>query len=115
MTTNELVALNWYVKENRQVLQKALKQIKPLSNIEGKVPIYKIERAISVMCNKYGFWLREFVPDSYAGNVGIVWRVSIERRMKIIAVVYGCNLYEVAVKIAIQLYGIVKWVEEWQL
>lgn len=107
MTTKELLELDWREEENQRKIQKALKQIKPLSKEVGIVPLEKMERAIKIMCEKYRLWIRELCPDVDAGDKHIIWRaivIDIDN-LKTIGVVYGCTLYEAIAKTTIFLYS----------
>lgn len=110
MTTNELLELDCRKDENRKKIQRALKIIKPLSRIEGEVPVEKLERAIKVMCEKYHIYLRELTPDTSSGDQCIVWRATVfeGRTLDTLGIAHGCTVYECLAKVAILVYDIVR-------
>ena len=112
MTTNQVMNLDCREKENQEIIQKVLRQIKPLSRYsdEEDIPFSAIEKAITVMCKKYCMRLRDFVPDVWANKSYTIWRATLinEINLKTIDIVYGITLYEVFAKSAIRLYAEVK-------
>lgn len=112
MTTYEIINLDYREKKNQKIIQKVLKQIKPLSKYsdEYEIPISAIEKAIVVMCKKYCMRIRDFVPDVWSNNEHIIWRATLinETNLETIDMIYGMSLYEVFAKCAIRLYAEVK-------
>ena len=99
-------------EENQEIIQRVLRQIKPLSKYseECDIPFSAIEKAITVMCKKYCMRIRDFVPDVWSNNAHTIWRATLinDTNLKTIEVVYGITLYEVFAKCAIRLYAEVK-------
>lgn len=112
MTTNQIINLDYREKENQEIIQKVLRQIKPLSRYsdECEIPFSALEKAITVMCKKYCMRIREFTPDVWANDEHTIWRATLinETNLKTIDMVYGFSLYEVFAKCAIRLYAEVK-------
>lgn len=112
MTTKEIINLDYREKENQEIIQKVLRQIKPLSRYsdECEIPFSALEKAITVMCKKYCMRIREFNPDVWANDDHTIWRAILinETNLKTIDMVYGISLYEVFAKCAIRLYAEVK-------
>lgn len=112
MTTNQVINLDYRYKENQEIIQKVLRQIKPLSKYsdECEIPFSALEKAITVMCKKYMMRVREFTPDVWANDNHTIWRATLinETNLKTIDMVYGITLYEVFAKSAIRLYAEVK-------
>lgn len=112
MTTNQVINLDCREEENQKIIQKVLRQIKPLSKYsdECDIPFSAIEKAITVMCKKYCMRIREFTPDVWANDKHTIWRATLinETNLKTIDMVYGISLYEVFAKSAIRLYAEVK-------
>ena len=52
-------------EENKEIIQKVLRKIKPLSkySVGECIPISALEKAITVMTKKYNMHIREFVLD----------------------------------------------------
>lgn len=112
MTTKQVMNLDCRERENQEIVQKVLKQIKPLSKYsdEEDIPFSAIEKAITVMCKKYCMRIRDFVPDVWSNKSYTIWRATLidDTNLKTIEVVYGVTLYEVFAKSAIRLYKEVK-------
>ena len=112
MTTKEIMNLDCRKEKDREIIQKVLRQIKPLSKYsdECNVPLDAIEKAITVMCKKYIVSVKEFSPDMFSNNDYTIWRATLinDKTLKVIENVYGISLYETFAKIAIRLYAEVK-------
>lgn len=112
MTTKEVINLDCRKEKNKEIIQKVLRQIKPLSRYsdECDIPIEAIIKAVSIMCKKYCMQLKDITPDFWSNDEHIIWRAILvnETNYSIIGKVYGITLYEVFAKAAIQLYAEVK-------
>lgn len=112
MTTKEVMDLDCREEENKEIIQKVLRQIKPLSRYsdEEEIPFEAIEKAIVVMSKKYNMRVREFMPDVWSNEEHTIWRAILinETNLKTIDMVFGITLYEVFAKTAIRLYAEVK-------
>lgn len=112
MTTKDVINLDYRKEESQEIIQKVLRQIKPLSRYsdESKIPFSALEKAISVMCKKYCMRIRDFMPDVWANDEHTIWRATLinETNLKTIDTIYGISLYEVFAKCAIRLYAEVK-------
>lgn len=108
MKTNQILQLDCRKEENREIIQKVLRQVKPLSKCsENIIPIEMIERIIKVICSKYGLFIRQLYPDCNAGDTCIVWRseIFLSSDLSKVDSVYGCTVYECLAKTAILLYA----------
>ena len=112
MTTNEIINLDYREKKNQEIIQKVLRQIKPLSKYsdECDIPFSAIEKAITVICKKYCMRVNQLTPDIWSNDEHTIWRAWIinDINLKTIDTVYGITLYEIFAKIAIRLYAEVK-------
>lgn len=112
MTTKEVMNLDCREEENKEIIQKVLRQIKPLSRYsdECEIPFEAIEKAIVVMTKKYNLRVAEFMPDVWSNKEHVIWRAMLinDTNYKTIDMVYGITLYEVFAKTAIRLYAEVK-------
>lgn len=110
MTINEILNLDYREDGNIEIIQKYLKKIKPLAKYKDieEVPIYKVEKVITVLSKKYNMRIREFVPDVWANDSETIWRATLidDRNLNIAGVIYGLSLYEVLTKTAIYMYSI---------
>ena len=112
MTTKQILQLDYREQANQKIIQKVLRQIKPLSkfSVEEDIPLSAIEKAIVVMSKKYGMRIREFVPDVWSNKQNAIWRATLinSNSMSTIEIVYGLSLYEVFAKCVIRMYAEVR-------
>lgn len=112
MTTKDIMNLDWRKEKDRAIIQKVLRQIKPLSKYsdEYDIPLDAIEKAITVMCKRYNMIVRDFFPDMFGNDEHTIWRATLinDKTFKKIDDVYGISLYEIFAKIAIRLFAEVK-------
>lgn len=111
MKTKEILDLDCRFKENEEIIQQVLRQIKPLSKCKGnKVPIEKLEKCIKVLCVKYQIFPRQISPDVFAAHEDIIWKFEAVDIIDLntILVCYGRNLYEVLAKATIGLYAMTR-------
>ena len=89
-------------EENKEIIQKVLRKIKPLSkySVDECIPISALEKAITVMTKKYNMHIREFVLDTQSNAKNGIWRVVIinDNDLSILEVIYGITLYEAFAK-----------------
>ena len=112
MSTKQLLNLDCRKEENQKIIQKVLRQIKPLSRYsdEENIPFSALEKVITIMCKKYCMRIAELTPDVLANDKHIIWKAKLinETNSKTIDNVYGVSFYEVLAKSAIRLYAEVK-------
>lgn len=108
MTTNQIMELDCREEKNCRIIQKVLKQIKPLSKEVGIIPLGKIEKLITVLSKRYNVHVRDFVPDVWSNSNESIWRATIidDNDLRIIKLVYGLSVYEVFAKAAIYMYSV---------
>lgn len=113
MTTKEVVGLDCTVDENMEILQRVLRQIKPLSKYSGEVPQWAIEKVIHSMCYKYKLWVKEIAQDPWSNAKFDIWRVTLVEDEKVsewgkIKPVFGATIYEALAKTAVLIYSMIK-------
>lgn len=112
LSTQEILNLDYRVEENRKIIQKCLRVIKPLAKCpeDEDVPQEMLERAFLVICRKYNFFPRTLLPDVYAADKEIIWRVEIHdlTNLKTCGACYGASLYELIAKAVIMAYALSK-------
>lgn len=112
MTTKEILNLDCREKKDKEIIQRVLRQIKPLSKCSDEqiIPLEMIEKAITVMCKKYCLRIKELIPDVWGNETNSIWRAILinDTNFKTIETVYGITLYEVFAKSAIRLYSEVR-------
>ena len=112
MTTNQILSLDYREEENKKIIQKVLRQIKPLSRYsdEEEIPIEALEIAITVMCKKYDIRIKDISPDIWSADKRIIWRACIisDKNLAMRGNVYGISMYEVLAKSTVKLYSDVR-------
>lgn len=112
MKTNEILDLDCRIPKNEEIIQKVLRQIKPLAKCpEGKdIPFEKLEKCMKVLCVRYQIFPRQISPDPFASDEDVIWRfeaVSI-KDLSILVRCYGRNLYETLAKAVIAIYAMTR-------
>lgn len=107
MTTQELLDLEYDVKENKTLIQKALRKIKPLSKYEMdvEIPLLTLEILVGKYARKYCLMVNYLTPTFIPGERN-VYCASIKRTdtFQYLENVYGTTLYEVFAKLCIKFY-----------
>ena len=109
MTTKELLNIDYRDKQNKQIIQKALLHIKPLSKFsdEEHVPFEAIEKLLHLIGSKYKVWVKDITLDSQSGDDYDVSRAHIinEDNLETMEIVFGMCMYELFAKVAIVLWS----------
>lgn len=112
MRVRDILQLDCREEENKEVIQKMLKKIKPFSKYEDEdVEISKIEKFIGVATKKYDLYVRDIMFASIVtDNNEILYNLHLYREsdLQIICEIYGCELYELMAKTAIYIYALIK-------
>lgn len=112
MKTNDILQLDYREEESKKIIQKVLKQIKPLSKYsDDEIPLDAIEKAIKIMCTKYQVKIRNILQDVWSNKKNGIWRCDIMIDGTIydsLGVVYGITMYELLAKTAILIYSEIK-------
>lgn len=110
MTTNQIMELDCREEENKEIIQKVLKKIGPLSKYseEEQVPFEKVEKLVTILSKRYNMRVRDFVPDVWSNSNESIWRATIidDNNLRAIKLVYGLSVYEVFAKAAICMYSV---------
>lgn len=110
MKTNEILELNFKKEENRQIIQKVLRKIKPLANydISEDIPLNVLEKLIAKYEYKYDHRISVITCNSYEGEmVNYTANISISNYSKI-KPIHGCCIYELFAKIVILYYSLAR-------
>ena len=105
-----ILNLDYRKAENKQLIQKVLRKIKPLSKFSDEiVPLEMIEKVAKVLVCKYEI-APQWMTFSYAEAILGVYSVSVKTTTdhKWLGNVYGCCLYEVMAKLVIKMYSDIK-------
>lgn len=107
MKTKEILNLDFRKEENKIIIQKVLRQIKPLSKYTDEIPIIDLEKTLKVLCVKYNFCQSNFYIDFKANKDYPVYKIvfmNVNKQYKI----YGICLYELFAKSVIQIYTLTR-------
>ena len=109
MTTEQLLYLDYRKDENKKMIQKALKKIKPFSEFEKKPTIEDFEKYIGKVSKKYNV-VSQYIMFHMDDDGNILPAISFKSRIEHewIATISGCCLYEVFAKSIICLYTKIK-------
>lgn len=111
MKTEQILNLDYRKEENREIIQKVLRKIKPLSKYsdEINIPIEAIEKLVRVMVQKYEI-TPQWMSMSYFEPVLGIYSINVKTTTdhKWLGTVYGMCLYEVFAKLAIKMYADIK-------
>jgi hypothetical protein len=115
VTTEQVLNFDYRKEENKKIMQKVLRQIKPLSKFseeDEQISMELLEKTISVLVNKYEItpqWvsmnfrgLQKGVPATYSCGV------KTSDTHEWLGTVYGSSLYELFVKLTIKMYSEVR-------
>lgn len=104
MKTKEIIELDYRKEENKEIIQKVLKKIKPLSKFDKTIPLKSLEKCLAKLNIKYNYYQRIFF-DSQEDY--ILYHCYIERANKtdIKIDIYGISIYEVLAKTIIYIYS----------
>lgn len=112
MTTKDIMNLDYTDEKSKRIIQKVLKQIKPLSKYsdEEYIPLEYIEKAIKVMSSKYQVRVRSIWPDIWSNEKSNIWRAEVvnDSNLDNIGYAYGISIYELFAKVAILMYSEIK-------
>lgn len=111
MKTEQILNLDYRKEENREIIQKVLRKIKPLSKYsdETDIPIEAIEKLVRVMVQKYEItpqWMNMSYFEPILGIYSIGIKTTTDHSWS--GTVYGMCLYEVFAKLAIKMYADIK-------
>lgn len=114
MKTEQILNLDYRKKENKRIIQKVLRQIKPLSKCadEEQVPIELLEKTISVLTNKYEIapqWISMHFTGLQEG-VSAIYSCGVKTTTNHawLGSVTGHTIYEIFTKLAIKIYSEVR-------
>lgn len=111
MKTEQILNLDCRKEENKEIIQKVLRKIKPLSKYSDEidVPIETIEKLVRVLVQKYEItpqWMTMSYFEPILGLYSIGVKTTTDHKW--LGTVYGMCLYEVFAKLAIKMYSEVK-------
>ena len=114
MKTEQILNLDYRKEENKKIIQKVLRQVKPLSKFsdEKQIPIELLEKTVSVLTNKYEItpqWITCGYRDVAAGCVGY-YSVGVKTTTDHawLGNATGHTIYELFAKLTIKMYAAVR-------
>lgn len=107
MKTSEILNLDYY--ENKNIFQKALKQIKPFSKCEEEIPFELLEKFVAKCEYKYNIMINYICPV-YIPDEKFIYSATIREteECEICKTIFSCSLYELYIKISIYYYSLIK-------
>ena len=111
MKTEQILNLDYRKDENKEIIQKVLRKIKPLSKYseEEQIPLEAIEKLVRVLSQKYEItpqWVTMMFNEPTLGIYSIGVKTTTNHEW--LGNVYGMCLYEAFSKLAIKMYSEVK-------
>lgn len=110
MKTEDILNLDYRDEKSKEIIQKALKKIKPLSKFEKDVPLEMIEKLVGKLTRKYNVQMQYIIPvcmedgrDIFSGSLK-----KADKSGEWLGNVYGYGLYELMAKTAIKMYALTK-------
>lgn len=111
MKTEQILNLDYRKEEAKEIIQKVLRKIKPLSKYseEQDIPLEAIEKVIRILSQKYEIVPQWMVMSLYESAVNVYSiGVKTSNNHQWLGNVYGMCLYEIFAKLAIKMYSEVK-------
>lgn len=111
MKTDQILNLDYREEEAKEIIQKVLRKIKPLSKYsdEDVIPLEAIEKLIRVLSQKYEIapqWLMISLHESAVNIYSIGVKTTTDHKW--LGTIYGMQLYEIFAKLAIKMYSEIK-------
>ena len=110
MKTDEIINLDYRKEESKEIIQKVLRKIKPLSKYSDElVPLEAVEKVVHVLTNKFEItpqWMTMMHNEPVLGVYSIGVKTTTDHKW--LGTVYGMCLYEVFAKLAIKMYAEVR-------
>lgn len=112
MKTEEILNLDYRKEETKEIIQKVLRKIKPLSKFSDEydeIPLEAIEKLIRVLFQKYEItpqWMTMSLHETAVNVYSIGVKTTTDHKW--LGTVYGMCLYEVFAKLAIKMYSEIK-------
>lgn len=112
MKTEEILDLDYREKESKEIIQKVLRKIKPLSKYSDEhdgIPLEAIEKLVRVLTQKYEIapqWMTISLHENNINMYSIGVKTTTDHRW--LGNVYGMCLYEIFAKLAIKMYSEIK-------
>lgn len=111
MKTEQILNLDYRKEESKEIIQKVLRKIKPLSKFsdEEMIPLEAIEKTVKVLVNKYEIMPQWMTMNHREPVIGI-YSIGVKTAdtHEWLGNVYGMCLYELFAKLAIKMYSEVK-------
>ena len=109
MKTDQILHLDFRKPENQAIIQKALKKIKPFSDLKEEPTLRHFEKFISLVVHKYDI-TPQYIMYGQDEERNLILRISLKTKLKSewIKTISGSCLYEVYSKAVIFIYSEIK-------
>lgn len=107
MTTNEILNLDYTVDENKTIIQKALRRIKPLQDmpINKDIPLLTLEVLVGKYERKYNLMINYICPTFIPGERNM-YCATIKKKdsQEMLKYIHATEMYELFAKICIYFF-----------
>ena len=111
MNTQDILNLDYRKKENQEIIDKAIRRIKPFDKLKPgeRITLEMLENVVGKYCRKYAVMMQYITPTFMRGEINY-YSCSIKETMKHkwLGNVYAHTMYEVFAKVLIKIYSDVK-------
>lgn len=112
MKTEDILSLDCRKEENKRIIQKALRKLKPFKRYEDDdddIPQEKVEKFMEVLQRKYEVQIQYIMPAVVPNEI-MWWTLSIKRtdNHSWLGSVYGHDMYETLCKAIIKMVSEIK-------
>ncbi|MBO7695409.1 MAG: hypothetical protein J6T10_22520 [Methanobrevibacter sp.] len=110
MKTSEILNMDYYKDNNKNIFQKALRKIKPFERYEDDIPFDMLEKYVSKVEYKYSIMINYITPVYIPGERNMysaTIRDTEESKCYDIAI-FASSFYELYVKISIYYFSKIK-------
>ena len=118
MKVKEILNLNYSNPQDKNIMQKKLRGIKPFRNIpvNVEIPLESLERYISLVQRKYALQVDYICPVFIPEELNL-YSVTVRNTCtnEYLTYIYGKTIYEVFVKVSILYYALTKSGKEFPL
>ena len=118
MKVKEILSMNYSVPQDKDVMQKKLRGIKPFRDVpvNVEIPLEKLEKYIGLVQRKYALQV-DYICPVFIPEEDNLYSVTVRNTAsnEYLTYIYGKTIYEVFVKISILYYALTKGGKEFPL
>ena len=118
MKVKDILNMDYSSPENRDVMQKKLRGIKPFRDIpvNEEIPLEKLEKYIGLVQRKYALQI-DYICPTFIPDENNLYSVTVRNTStnKYLTYIYSKTIYEAFVKVSILYYALTKGDKEYPL